>query len=174
MPRSSITGADRAPTTPAGRDTASLGPSDLSDTGSDARAHLRDSEGRQKLDDLDTPPDGGETAFEEALDADSDSTGTGERLGAVSDETLLDAPDIAPDRIVRLGPGGTSDVSDEDLDADVGSAQGWMVEDDGESRTASADENAAQAAADAADDIEELDDLEEGDARRRTRERPAP
>jgi hypothetical protein len=77
MSYSSILGADTAPTQPSGRNSELLGPSDNSDSGSDAvgtaEAH-----------------------------ADSDAVGTGERAGA----DPLDPPegaDILPDRVVRMG-----------------------------------------------------------------------
>lgn len=78
MAYSSIMGADKAPIQPAGRGSDLLGPSDNSDSGSDARGT-------------------------EEVHGDSDSTGTGER-GVVSGIDTLEGCDILPDRVVRLGP----------------------------------------------------------------------
>ena len=78
MAYSSIMGADTAPSQPAGRGSDLLGPSDNSDSGSDA-------------------------AGTEEVHGDSDSTGTGER-GVVSGMDTLEGCDILPDRVVRLGP----------------------------------------------------------------------
>lgn len=77
MAYSSILGADKAPVQPSGRGSDLLGPSDNSDSGSDA---------------LGT----GE------IHGDSDSVGTGER-GAVSGPDAVEGGDILPDRVVRLG-----------------------------------------------------------------------
>ncbi len=78
MAYSSIMGADTAPPQPSGRSSDLLGPSDNSDSGSDA---------------LGT----------EEIHGDSDSTGTGER-GVVSGLDGREGVDILPDRVVRLGP----------------------------------------------------------------------
>lgn len=77
MAYSSILGADKAPVQPSGRSSDLLGPSDNSDSGSDA---------------LGTGESHG----------DSDSVGTGER-GAVSGPDAVEGGDILPDRVVRLG-----------------------------------------------------------------------
>lgn len=99
MAYSSILGADRAPVQPSGRDAELLGPSDSSDTGSDA---LGTSE----------------------LHGDSDASGTGER-GSVDAREAREGADILPDHIVRAGPGDElpeSDVEGDeftDLDAEA-------------------------------------------------------
>ncbi|MEY4652839.1 MAG: hypothetical protein RI884_1420 [Pseudomonadota bacterium] len=80
MAYSSIMGADKAPAQPSGRGSDMLGPSDNSDSGSDARGT-------------------------EEVHGDSDSTGTGER-GVVSGVDGKEGVDILPDRVVRLGPDG--------------------------------------------------------------------
>jgi hypothetical protein len=98
MAYSSILGADTAPAQPKGRDAEALGPSDNSDSGSDAVG-----------------------TFE--AHADSDAVGTGER-GAVTPNTEgREGADIAPDRVVSategedaLGDVDTADITD--LDAD--------------------------------------------------------
>ncbi|MEY2618508.1 MAG: hypothetical protein RL522_1510 [Pseudomonadota bacterium] len=81
MTYSSILGADRAPIQPSGRGSDLLGPSDNSDSGSDA---------------LGT----------EEIHGDSDSSGTGER-GVVTGVDGKEGADILPDRIVRMGPDDT-------------------------------------------------------------------
>jgi hypothetical protein len=99
MAYSSILGADVAPAQPSGRNADLLGPSDNSDSGSDA---------------LGT----GE------LHADSDSSGTGER-GAVAGKDAVEGADILPDQVVRLAEGEGFPEADPDgmemtdLDADA-------------------------------------------------------
>jgi hypothetical protein len=99
MAYSSILGAETAPILPKGRDAEALGPSDNSDSGSDAAG-----------------------TFE--AHADSDAVGTGER-GSVTPGEGREGSDIAPDRIVSAG--GDGDVLDTvdtgeltDLDPDTG------------------------------------------------------
>lgn len=79
MAYSSILGAEVAPTQPSGRDAELLGPSDSSDSGSDA-------------------------VGTDELHADSDSRGTGER-GAVAGSDGREGGDILPDRVVNLRDG---------------------------------------------------------------------
>lgn len=76
MAHSSILGADIAPTHPSGRGSDVLGPSDSSDTGSDA---------------LGT----------DEVHEDSDAAGTGERGSGTPDDTR-EGGDILPDRVTRL------------------------------------------------------------------------
>lgn len=97
MAYSSIMGADKAQPQPSGRSSDLLGPSDNSDSGSDARGT-------------------------EEIHGDSDSAGTGER-GVATGLDGREGVDILPDRVVRLGPdGGPSDtgpdngIGDEDQD----------------------------------------------------------
>jgi hypothetical protein len=111
MAYSSILGAEVAPTQPSGRDAEMLGPSDSSDSGSDA---------------LGT----------DELHADSDSRGTGER-GAGVGADAREGGDILPDRVINLREGevdreggdvlGMSDLdegADEDADeTDAGSTR---------------------------------------------------
>jgi hypothetical protein len=100
MAYSSILGADTAPAQPKGRDAEALGPSDNSDSGSDAIG-----------------------TFE--AHADSDAVGTGER-GAVTPNTEgREGADISPDRVVSadagedaLGDVDTADITDLDADED--------------------------------------------------------
>jgi hypothetical protein len=83
MAYSSILGADTAPAQPSGRDADLLGPSDNSDSGSDAvgtyEAH-----------------------------ADSDAVGTGER-GSVTPGEAREGADILPDRVMHVGEGQDQD-----------------------------------------------------------------
>jgi len=79
MSQSSILGADIAPTQPSGRGADVLGPSDSSDTGSDA------------------------TGTSE-IHGDSDAAGTGER-GAVTPGDAREGGDILPDRVTNLPDG---------------------------------------------------------------------
>jgi hypothetical protein len=79
MAYSSIVGTHLAPVLPSGRGSDLLGPSDNSDSGSDARG----------------------TAESQS---DSDSTGTGER-GAAYGAEAPEGGDIMPDRVVQIGGG---------------------------------------------------------------------
>jgi hypothetical protein len=79
MAYSSILGGDQAPSNPSGRSADLLGPSDNSDSGSDA------------------------IGTDEARD-DSDSVGTGTR-GAVAGSDAEIGSDIMPDRVVNLAEG---------------------------------------------------------------------
>lgn len=85
MARSPLIDTDFTPTEPAGRDSASLGPSDSSDSGSDLAG---------------IAPDDG-TA--------SDTGGTGERRGAAGDANLAEAADIGVDRVFE--PAGLDDAA---------------------------------------------------------------
>lgn len=91
MAYSSILGADVAPTQPRGRDADLLGPSDSSDTGSDAAGTAEAHE-------------------------DSDAAGTGER-GAVAGRDTREGADILPDRVVNLREGEVR-PADAELDAE--------------------------------------------------------
>lgn len=89
MAHSSIMGADVAPRHPSGRSSELLGPSDSSDSGSDAL-------GTQELHE------------------DSDAAGTGER-GAVAGGDAREGGDILPDRVTRLRDGeGFPEASPDD------------------------------------------------------------
>lgn len=87
MAYSSILGADSAPTQPSGRDADLLGPSDNSDSGSDA-AGTWEARG------------------------DSDSRGTGER-GAVAGSDAIEGSDIMPDRVINLKDGEVHNLGDD-------------------------------------------------------------
>jgi len=100
MAHSSILGADKAQPQPSGRSSELLGPSDNSDSGSDARGT-------------------------EEVHGDSDSTGTGER-GVVSGMDVPEGVDILPDRVVRLGP----DEGPGDIGPDTGMDEEYTDLDD--------------------------------------------
>jgi len=78
MTHSSFLGGERSPQQPSGSDLASLGPSDLSDSGSDTSLGATDLQ---------------------ALVSDSDSTGTGERASV--DDNPVPGADILPDHLER-------------------------------------------------------------------------
>jgi hypothetical protein len=90
MSYSSILGAAAAPVVPSGRSSDLLGPSDNSDSGSDA-------------------------AGTSEIHGDSDAAGTGER-GAVSGPDTKEGGDILPDQVVRIG----DDEGRAELDTDAG------------------------------------------------------
>ncbi|HSN34702.1 MAG TPA: hypothetical protein VLU41_18555 [Ideonella sp.] len=103
MAHSSLIGTDDVPTTPKGRDSEALGPSDSSDSGSDVAGLAGDDGGDPSLPlDAAVAPDveRPETSFEVLDDgSDSDAAGTGERRSAGSDAGV-EAADISPDRVV--------------------------------------------------------------------------
>ncbi|MES2978391.1 MAG: hypothetical protein V4731_08215 [Pseudomonadota bacterium] len=88
MATSSLLGGDRAPRQPAGTDVDSLGPSDTTDSGSDARGALD---------------------FDELM-SDSDAVGTGERA-SVEPVGRVDR-DILPDHVERVPGEGSEDALD--------------------------------------------------------------
>lgn len=98
MAYSSILGAETAPIQPSGRDADLLGPSDSSDSGSDAMGT-------------------------DEIHADSDASGTGER-GSVTPGEGREGADILPDRVVNIQddeglPEAAPDTLDlTDLDSD--------------------------------------------------------
>jgi len=103
MGHSSLLGTESPATEPAGRDTATLGPSDSSDSGSDL-AGLEERSGSDPA----APVDVALRADSEhpllspdALDArGSDGAGTGERRGVDDGGAAREAADIGVDRIV--------------------------------------------------------------------------
>ena len=92
MANSSISGGTKLPEEISGKDMHALGPSDNSDSGSDAIGAYGDDE----------------------LSSDSDAAGTGERASAGTDNDQPDA-DILPDHIEKAA-GGSADI---DLDQDA-------------------------------------------------------
>jgi hypothetical protein len=127
MATSSITGGDRVPTRPSGRDIDLLGPSDSSDSGSDVQ-------GERGFDALDPGEIGGDRAD---LGSDTDASGTGERGAAVHDTDIVEGADIAPDRIF----GGPADVEIEPADPDAATID-RLAGDEGETGTEASDDEA--------------------------------
>jgi hypothetical protein len=117
MARSSIQGASPAPAQPAGRDTASLGPGDSSDSGSDMMG-IADSAGGDPGAPADFSPDAQRPALlpPDALDSSTDAAGTGEGRSAGGDGGKGDGWDIGTDRVIT--PEGT-EATDEDEDPDL-------------------------------------------------------
>ena len=110
MAHSTLLGADVAPTHASGRDAELLGPSDNSDSGSDAQGTY---EAR----------------------ADSDSRGTGER-GAVAGADAREGADILPDRIVNLAAAEVLPEDDAQLtDLDEREPDAGETDEDGAERT---------------------------------------
>ena len=103
---------EKAPVTTKGHGTGALGPSDTSDSGSDIRGGPGVVEESELGLDSGTSSDPGGGSHRTAgpdigdynLDADSDSQGTGERLGAGRDPVARENNDIFPDHVV--GPDG--------------------------------------------------------------------
>jgi hypothetical protein len=94
-PANAPTGPDRR--IGRGHGTRALGPSDSSDNGSDVGGAAR------RLGDAD-------------LDADSDRSGTGERVGATPDVESEPGGDISPDHVEEPPLGESESDSDEDND----------------------------------------------------------
>ncbi|WP_298932860.1 hypothetical protein [uncultured Ramlibacter sp.] len=91
MALSSILGGERAAIHPSGKTTGALGPSDSSDSGSDAMGELGDGQ----------------------LDSDSDRHGTGERASVDARDDGRSA-DILPDHVARLDGDEGSDLGSAD------------------------------------------------------------
>lgn len=138
MARSSLSGIDRAAPTPTGHESASLGPSDSSDSGSDI-AGIEGLEGGDPSAPVDVAmsPDTehpGPAAEMLGPGFDTDAAGTGERRSAGGDAGRLDAPDIAPDHVVSISEiSATSEESETPLaeepePGDVRAAEAVMAE----------------------------------------------
>jgi hypothetical protein len=112
MAYSSILGGDRAPTQSSGRDAQALGPSDNSDSGSDAMGTSE-------------------------IHGDSDAAGTGER-GSVDPREGREGGDILPDHVVQVVEGRGFPVADVDsqefTDLDAGEPAADEADKDNESR----------------------------------------
>ncbi|MDF2465437.1 MAG: hypothetical protein K0Q43_3672 [Ramlibacter sp.] len=104
MAYSSILGAETAPTVPSGRDAELLGPSDSSDSGSDAMGTSE-------------------------VHADSDASGTGER-GSVTPGEGREGGDILPDRIVNMKDGEVVADDSGDTMTDLDSDQTGLDQDE--------------------------------------------
>ncbi len=121
MARSSLLGIEQAAAEFTGHDTASLGPSDTSDTGSDIIGidGFDDDDAMVPVDvaiDADRPHVGSAGDERFGIDGGSDFGGTGERRSAGGDSGIADGADIAPDRIVSHPD---ADLDDEGDDAEV-------------------------------------------------------
>ena len=134
MARSSITGADRAPTQAEGRDVETLGPSDTSDSGSDVQGELE----LAPPIDLDNPISG---QVQPGLGSDTDAGGTGERGAALTDEEGGEGADILPDSVRSLADeaDASEDVAAEaELEfAELSDADDFAVPEDDEDEDAS-------------------------------------
>lgn len=152
MAHSSIQGASPAPAQPAGRDTASLGPGDSSDSGSDMMG-IADSAGGDPGAPADLAPDGQRPALlpSDALDSSTDAAGTGESRSAGGDGGKEDGWDIGTDQVIT--PEGT-EATDEDEDPDlaftdeVNAGDLPVEEDDEEDEDEEDDEDAGDTAED--------------------------
>lgn len=113
MARSSIQGASPAPAEPAGRDTAALGPSDTSDSGSDMMG-LADSDGGDPSAPADIDDQHPGLLSAEALNSSGVAAGTGDSRSAGGDDGKGDGWDIGVDRVFT--PGETDAATDEELD----------------------------------------------------------
>lgn len=118
MARSSIQGTSPAPPQPAGRDTASLGPGDSSDSGSDMMGIADDDGGDPSAPaDFDTRDEQRPNLLSpDALASPSDASGTGESRSAGGDGGKRDGWDIGVDQVIT--PGGT-DATADDEDPDL-------------------------------------------------------
>jgi len=125
MATSSLTGSPRTSPISPDDDTALLGPSDNSDSGSDTLGQRTD---------LAQPDDSPSGPALEPLTGGTDAAGTGERADAEGD-LPHDGADILPDRII--GPGGSAMSA-----ADVQSLSGSFQTDDSDDEDADADDDA--------------------------------
>ncbi len=117
MARSGIQGTSPAPPQPAGRDTASLGPGDSSDSGSDMMG-IADSDGGDPNApaEFDTRDDQRPTLLSsDALASQSDAAGTGESRSAGGDAGKRDGWDIGVDHVITPGADNIDDDEDPDL-----------------------------------------------------------
>lgn len=121
MARSSIQGTEPAPEQPAGRDTASLGPGDSSDSGSDMMG-VASSEGDPSLPtDLALGDDQRPLPLSpDTLTTASDAAGTGESRSAGADGGKPDGWDIGVDQVIT--PDG-EEAAAEDEDPGLASTE---------------------------------------------------
>jgi hypothetical protein len=125
MARSSLTGTESAPTVAPGRDTASLGPSDTSDSGSDLTGvDLQEDEEELAADQALSPDVENPGTVAESMRAGlgTDAAGTGERRGAGGDDEP-EAPDLDFDQIVQATPEGGETTIDDALKGQLESEQ---------------------------------------------------
>lgn len=117
MGTSPLVGTDRSPTTPAGRDHTTLGPSDSSDSGSDVAGAASAGTGDPGLPVDKVLGDDAALPLPVSPEGDSDSGGAGERRSAAGDGGARDGADIGADHVVDAS-GGESPL-DEDEDPDL-------------------------------------------------------
>jgi len=126
MSNGSLLGTHKAPQVASGTDTAALGPSDNSDSGSDV-AGIEEGDGA----DIGVPTD---VAMRDDMPhplmpkgamggASSDAAGTGERRSAASDAGLQEAADIGVDRVFTPGRPGSSGAAGAEVELDYERAQ---------------------------------------------------
>ena len=119
MAHSSLIGIDRAALEPAGRDIATLGPSDSSDSGSDMSG-IDEEGGNEPTEPVDVAlrGDAHRGSVETGDGSASDSAGTGENRSAAGDAGGPDGADISVDRVFDASDENADDVlSDSDLEA---------------------------------------------------------
>ncbi|HEX7636478.1 MAG TPA: hypothetical protein VF427_14540 [Noviherbaspirillum sp.] len=102
-----------------GHGTAALGPSDISDSGSDVQGGLRwaqevdiglDKGTNEDPDSVRDDPTAGPDIGDARLDSDTDATGTGERASAGRDSDIETGRDIDTDRIEEIIPDEEPDI----------------------------------------------------------------
>lgn len=180
MGYSSLIGTEHAAAEPAGRDVATLGPGDSSDTGSDMAGIDDSDDGDPGLpvdvamrDDMPRASIAHETLSGSA----SDAAGTGERRSAGLDAGEREAADIGVDRVFSLGADGQAallddEALDEDEDPDLAFVDEAQAGDPLEDEDEAADEDAED---DAATDGDRLADEDDGIPGARPREKtPTP
>jgi hypothetical protein len=154
MAISPLLGTDHAPTPAAGRDSAALGPSDTTDSGSDVAGLDDDLDPSGPLDAVSEPDSLRPMTSPETLGADSDSRGSGERRSAGSDAGR-EAADIAPDTIQTVADVDPLVDGDFNEDASAGVSP--------EEARAREDAAADMVNAGALEDDDDLDEEEEED-----------
>ena len=149
MAHSSLLGIDRAPSTAPGHDSASLGPSDSSDSGSDV-AHIGDIDDGDSMLPVDVATSLDRPHPDTSIDAlggasDTDAAGTGERRSAGGDGRIEDGADISPDRIVS-DPNADASLDEEALLEDIEDIESIAAEesDEDEDEEEFVEERAAQ------------------------------
>lgn len=149
MGRSSLLGAETAALEPAGRDTASLGPGDNSDSGSDVAGLEQWSDAADPAEPVDVMLRLGRPRSviqPDVLSTSSDAAGTGERGSASPDRGFREAADISMDQVfdttddaVPLSLQGLPDA-DAWIDPDPEGTDALELEDEEDATDAEADE----------------------------------
>jgi hypothetical protein len=158
MAISPLLGTDHAPTPAAGRDSAALGPSDTTDSGSDVAGLDDDLDPSGPLDAVSEPDSLRPMTSPETLGADSDSRGSGERRSAGSDAGR-EAADIAPDTIQTVGD--VNPLVDGDFNED---ASAGLSPEEARAREDAAADLVNAGALEDEEDEDDLDEDEEADA----------